>query len=371
MRFSRKGIGGSNPLVSAEIYFVKEWMDMSKPGDVMLREIAEIPRVLIDLVAHMQAEQVASELFDTQRFDSVVILARGTSDNAGHFLKYLIETKMGLPCALASPSAATMYSAEFHYEKTLLIAISQSGQSEDLLSFARAAKQGGAYLLSITNKDDSPLANIADVHIPILAGPELAVPATKTYVAQLMASYLLVMKWIKKTPHSEEIIKSSRKTVTLDKEIHDFADKINITNPIYILGRGFSYPNAKEFALKLQETCLIPVQGMSTSDFLHGPIASLDSRSQVIFISPQHLPAKSFGEAPDRVRQITNRIFWIGQNSDSYASDSVLITPRCSSEISASVADAVAFQRVTQRIATRNGLDPDRPKGLSKVTITR
>ena len=307
MRFSRKGIGGSNPLVSAQKIIFKEWMDKTKPGEVMLGKIAESPRVLRDISANLQSEKIAPNLFKTPQFNSVVILARGSSNNAGHFLKYLIEIKMELPCAQASPSATTMSPTKFCFEKTLVIAISQSGQSEDLLAFARAAKKGGAFFLAVINKEDSSLAKLSDVHHPIFAGRELAVPATKSYVGQLMVSYLLVMQWIHETPQSEDIAARAERLVAQDKEINDFADKINIQNPIYILRRGFSYPNAKEFALKIQETCLIPIQGMSTSDFLHGAIASLSTESQVI--SPQHLPQDLFGEAPDRVHTVTNRVF--------------------------------------------------------------
>jgi glutamine---fructose-6-phosphate transaminase (isomerizing) len=346
-------------------------MNMTTRGEVMLREIAEIPRVLSDIASHMRTESAASSLFDLKKFSSVVILARGTSDNAGHFLKYLIETKMGLPCALASPSAATMYPTNFHYKETLVVAISQSGRSEDLLAFARAAKDGGGYLLSITNDKESPLAKLSDIHIPVLAGPELAVPATKSYVGQLMISYLLTMQWAKQTYEVNEVISGAAEILAQEEKIAEFASKIDINKPLYVLGRGFSYPNAKEFALKLQETSLIPVQGMSSSDFLHGPIASLHESSQVVFMAPHHLPAESFGETPDRVRAITNQVFWIGQGPTNSATDVVLNTPRASSEVTGSIVDAIAFQKLTQKIALNNGLDPDSPRGLSKVTITR
>ncbi len=343
---------------------------MSKPGAVMLSEIAEIPQMLDGISSAMEKNQSAKELYRTHNFTNVVILARGTSDNAAHYLKYLLETQMGLPVGLASPSAATMYSPKFHYEKTLLIAISQSGQSTDLISFAKAAKNGGAYLLSITNAPDSPLAKLSDLHLPIHAGPELAVPATKSYVGQLMVSYLLVMMWSDQKPDTQSII-SAAKEISADQDTYiDFAKNIKLEKPIYVLGRGFSYPNAKEFALKLQETCLIPVQGMSSSDFLHGPIASLNSEAQVVFIASQHLPESSFGEAPNRVRAVTGRVFWIGNPTQASGGDIVLKTAPNGSELTASITDAIAFQKITHHLATTNGLNPDTPEGLSKVTIT-
>lgn len=344
---------------------------MTQAGEVMMREISEIPRMLRDIDTAMSHNQVAKDLFKNYSFDSVIILARGTSDNAGHYLKYLLETQLGLPVGLASPSAATMYPTKFKYQKCLLIAISQSGQSTDLLTFAKAAQAGGGYLLSITNDETSPLARLSDLHIPIYAGPELAVPATKSYVGQLMVSYLLTMAWVGKSPDSNSIINSAAAIVSDAENSKKFANQLDLAKPIYVLGRGFSYPNAKEFALKLQETCLIPVQGMSSSDFLHGPIASLNHQAQVIFISPQHLPKESFGEAPSRVRAISGKVFWIGKPDQATSEDMTLQSPDNSSELTASISDAVAFQKVTHHLAVSNGLNPDSPEGLSKVTITR
>lgn len=344
---------------------------MTNPGEVMLREISEIPRMLGDIADAMSANQEATELFAKHNFDSVIILARGTSDNAGHYLKYLLETQLGLPVGLASPSAATMYPTAFKYQNCLLIAISQSGQSTDLLSFAKAAQAGGGYLLSITNDENSPLAKLSNLHLSIFAGPELAVPATKSYVGQLMVSYLLVSAWAGKSPETKAIIDAAREVLADQVEYRSFARNIDISKPVYVLGRGFSYPNAKEFALKLQETCLIPVQGMSSSDFLHGPIASLNSDAQVVFIAPEYLPKESFGEAPARVRAVVGKVLWIGNPNHSEPGDVVLRTAHNTSELTASISDAVAFQKITHELAITNGLNPDSPEGLSKVTITR
>lgn len=344
---------------------------MSVPGQVMLREISEIPRMLGDIANAMSCNQSAKNLLRDRNFDSVIILARGTSDNAGHYLKYLLETQLGLPVGLASPSAATMYPTSFKYQNCLLIAISQSGQSTDLLTFAKAAQAGGGYLLSITNDENSPLAKLSDLHLAIFAGPELAVPATKSYVGQLMVSYLLTMAWANKSPDVDSIIYAASSIVDDQSDYKSFAKHLDISKPIYVLGRGFSYPNAKEFALKLQETCLIPVQGMSSSDFLHGPIASLNSEAQVVFIASEHLPKESFGEAPQRVRNVTGRVLWIGNPAVTSNEDVVLKTPQTPSELTASISDAVAFQKITHELATSNGLNPDSPEGLSKVTITR
>jgi len=344
---------------------------MNKPGEIMLREISEIPEMLVRIAARFQENREAATVLDSKKFHSVVLLARGTSDNAAHYLKYLIETKLGLPCGLASPSAATMYSTPFHYANTLVVAISQSGQSSDLLAFAQAAKDGGGYVLAITNDENSPLAQLSNLHIDIAAGPEIAVPATKSYVGQLFISFLLASVWNKEKLDVSGIFSAAKESAQSDSKVKKFADEIDIKRPIYILGRGFSYPNAKEFALKLQETCLIPVQGMSSSDFLHGPIASLHENSQVIFLAPHHLPKNSFGEAPERVRAITGKVFWIGSTELAQNGDLSIETPYSDSETKACLSDAIIFQKITHNLAVSNNLDPDSPRGLSKVTITR
>jgi glucosamine--fructose-6-phosphate aminotransferase (isomerizing) len=344
---------------------------MNHSGDVMLSEICETPYILRNLANYFNSNVSAQNLFKTHDFQSVIILARGTSDNAAHFLKYLIEIKLGLPVGLASPSAATMYSAQFKYQKTLVVALSQSGQSADLIAFAEAAKAGSGYLLSITNAPGSPLAQISDLHIPINAGPELAVPATKSYVGQLFLSFLLVNAWSENAVNIDQLISSAENWCESTSKIDNFAAALDIKKPIYVLGRGYSYPNAKEFALKLQETSLIPVQGMSSSDFLHGPIASLHSDSQVIFMAPIGTPKDSFGEAPARTREITGKVFWVGTSDLAKENDLVLQGKSTETEVEAAIADAVAFQLITHKVATMNGLNPDSPRGLNKVTITR
>jgi glutamine---fructose-6-phosphate transaminase (isomerizing) len=336
----------------------------------MDQEIKEIPQVLRRITDANLEKSIKEGISDFSKFHSVMILARGTSDNAAHFLKYLIETKVGLPCGLASPSAATMYQAKFDYKGVLLVSISQSGRSTDLITFAEKARAGGAFLVSITNDDQSPLAQLADLHLSLHAGPELAVPATKSYIAQLAISYLFINTWIGIPAHFNELVTSIERVVLDQSEYLDFAKKIDTARPLYILGRGFSYPNAKEFALKLQETSLIPVQGMSSSDFLHGPIASLSSESQVIFVSPEHSPAGLFGDAPERVRAITQSVFWLGRAGLNLASEPSISGGASSDEVTASIIDAVIFQKVTHYLAVSRGLDPDSPEGLSKVTIT-
>jgi len=179
---------------------------MKQLGAIMSSEIAETPKTFSAILENSSAFDSVKDVLVEQKILSVLILARGTSDNAAHYLKYLIETQIGLPVGLTSPSSVTVYKSELKYKNTLVIAISQSGQSPDLVHFATAARDASAYVISMTNDDSSPLAKIAHNHFSLMAGPELAVAATKSYNAQLLVSYLLVCAWTGKEVNGAKIV---------------------------------------------------------------------------------------------------------------------------------------------------------------------
>ena len=318
----------------------------------------------------MQDTREMSEVFSQGETQSVLILARGTSDNAAHFLKYLIETKLGLPCGLTSPSSVTVYKSTLHVKGTLVIAISQSGQSPDLVQFATAARKSGARLIAMTNDSHSPLAELAHLHLSLQAGPELAVAATKTYSAQLLTCYLLVAAWAQFPTHGTQIVDESQRLVadvTLVAEAVAVCDR---AEEIVVLGRGFAYPNARELALKIQETSEISVQGLSTADYLHGPISALKRKTQVFIVAPSHMPSGSIEEAVAKIRPQVDRIFWVGNGGMPQGSDIVIAGANCEDEISTSIVDAISVQRFALEFAKKSGFDPDAPQGLSKVTRT-
>ena len=343
---------------------------MKQLGAIMSSEIAETPKVFKAILDNQAAFDAVKDVLTTQNIQSVLILARGTSDNAAHYLKYLIETQIGLPVGLTSPSSVTIYNAQLKYKNTLVVAISQSGQSPDLVHFATAAREASAYVISMTNDDSSPLAKIAHHHFSLLAGPELAVAATKSYNAQLLVSYLLVCAWTGKSVNSAQLIAQAER-IAVDKDL--VADAVVHTSrdhEIVILGRGFAYPNAREAALKIQETCKISVQGLSTADYLHGPISALTSNTQVFIVAPQHMPAESIVEATTKIRKTAHRIFWIGNGGTPAGDDIVLAGSHCDDEITSTLVDAMVLQRFALEFAVASGFDPDAPEGLSKVTLT-
>ena len=340
-------------------------------GDIMRSEIEEIPSVFETILSHVDEITGAADLVKSREINSVLILARGTSDNAAHFLKYLIETQLGLPVGLTSASSVTIYNATLHFKNCLLVALSQSGQSPDLVAYAQAAKNAGALLISMTNSSESPLAKAADSHLSLHAGPELAVAASKSYAAELFASYLFVRGWQGESHNADGLPAIVRKNLTVNLE--EAIAQASLANEIVILGRGFSYPNAREAALKIQETCKVSVQGLSAADYLHGPISALTSKTQVCLMTPAHNPSQAMQAAVDRVREAGAKIFWFGSGG-APESDEIVVgdsSIQTTDEILASIADAALLQRFALELCVKNGLDPDKPEGLTKVTLTR
>ena len=337
----------------------------------MYEEISETPDVFSRLINSEAQFQKAAEKIKARNITNVIILARGTSDNAGHYLKFLIEVKLGLPVGLASPSSVSIYGAKVDFKDTLVIALSQSGRSPDLITFASAAKEGKALLITMTNNSDSPLANVGDLHIDLSAGLEVAVAATKSYSAELLASLLLVDSWIgNMSAGRSHLVDSSRECIANLGEVDSFAKSLDANREIVVIGRGYAYANAKELALKIQETSYIPVQGMSSADYQHGPIATLNSDSQVIVLSPSGMPKKALEDSMVRIRQSEPEIIWLGINELALNKERVLKGSNQAKEEESTIIDAALIQYLTLGFAVKNGFNPDSPAGLSKVTKT-
>ena len=337
----------------------------------MFSEISETPDVFSRLINSEAQFQQAAEKIKARNITNVIILARGTSDNAGHYLKFLIEVKLGLPVGLASPSSVSIYGAKVDFKDTLVIALSQSGRSPDLITFASAAKEGKALLITMTNNSDSPLANVGDLHIDLSAGLEVAVAATKSYSAELLASLLLVDSWIgNMSAGRSHLVVSSRECIANLGEVDSFANSLDAKREIVVIGRGYAYANAKELALKIQETSYIPVQGMSSADYQHGPIATLNSDSQVIVLSPSGMPKKALEDSMVRIRQSEPEIIWLGSNELALNKERVIKGSNQAKEEESTIIDAALIQYLTLGFAVKNGFNPDSPAGLSKVTKT-
>ena len=336
----------------------------------MRSEIAEIPAVFQRLANQIPAITKEISALSLTNIDSVILVARGTSDNAALFLKYLIETKIGIPCGLASPSVVTIYKSTLKFKNCLVIGISQSGQSPDIVTYTKAAKAGGAKSISLTNDPESPLAKATDLHLYLEAGAEKAVAATKSYSAELLLSYILVSAWAKQSVNLDSLISVTQQSVDnlakVEEVVKSFDHKYGITT----MGRGFSYANAQECALKIQETLKIPVSSFSSADYLHGPISSLSANSRVIFTAPSGVSVDSMQTTVNRIREITKNIYWIGNGFAINAGEVSIGGASGLSEEESVISDSVVLQQFAMALAVKNNLNPDAPVGLLKVTQT-
>ena len=339
-------------------------------GVIMRAEIEEIPAVFtrIKKSAPEMATQISHLPLDD--IDSVILVARGTSDNAALYLKYLIETKIGIPCGLASPSVVSIYGAKLRYKNVLVIALSQSGQSPDLVGYCQAARDGGATVLAVTNDPESPLAKGAHCHLYLHAGPEKAVAATKSYSAELLVSRVFVAVWSGESINFDTIIDQARKVLEQAPQIRGIAENFDYGRGVTTMGRGYAYANTQECALKIQETVKIPVASFSSADYLHGPISSLHSDSRVIFFAPTGIAESAMSATVQRIREITRHIYWIGAGFARNQNETYLGGSQDLSEIDAVIVDSVLLQLFALFLAISSGKNPDAPIGLAKVTKT-
>jgi glucosamine--fructose-6-phosphate aminotransferase (isomerizing) len=339
-------------------------------GEIMRSEIAQTPEVFHNLSKKISDYQSLINQLNLSRIQSVILVARGTSDNAALFLKYLVETKVGIPCSLASPSVVTIYKSKLKLINSLVIAVSQSGQSPDIIAYTNAAKAGGALTLSMTNDPSSPLAKATDLHLYIEAGVEKAVAATKSYSAQLLLSYIFVSIWVNEKIDLSKLIRETKVQVENIAAVGKVVDNFDHKHGVTIMGRGFAYANAHEAALKIQETLKVPVASFSSADYLHGPISSLTQNSRVILLSPGNSIHESISATVEKTREITNNIYWIGTGFKKSGNEVLIGGSTGLSEAESVIADAVVLQQFAMLLAIKNSLNPDAPIGLLKVTQT-
>jgi len=339
-------------------------------GTIMRSEIEEIPAVFERIKS--QSVQMHTEVsqLPLSSIDSVILVARGTSDNAALYLKYLIETKVGIPCGLASPSVVSVYGAKLRFKNVLVIALSQSGQSPDLVGYCTAARQGGATVVAMTNDQTSPLAQSAHCHLYLQAGPEKAVAATKSYSAQLLVARLFVAAWSGEVLNFDAIIAEGKHMLEQSGQVKTLAEKFKFNDGVTAMGRGFAYANAHETALKIQETLKIPVASFSSADYLHGPISSLHDQSRVIFLAPHGIAESAMSSTVARIREITTHIYWIGTGFTRTPHEILIGGSTGLSEIDSVIVDSIVLQFFALFLAINAGKNPDAPVGLAKVTKT-
>jgi glucosamine--fructose-6-phosphate aminotransferase (isomerizing) len=346
-----------------------------QPGRIMSGEMAEQPGVLRRILEEgapairATARAVAAR---SPRF--VLLTARGTSDHAALYAKYLLEIRLGLPCGLTSMSTTTAYGAKPDLTDVLVITVSQSGGSPDLVASTRAAREAGAVTLAVTNNADSPLAAVSEHHVDILAGPEKALPATKTYTASLLALYLFVegLRGDDGAGAARAVPGLAARVLDRRPEVHSLAGRYRFAERMVITSRGYGYPTAKEAALKLMETSYIPALAYSGADLLHGPLAMVDNISPVIAVVPDGKGGAALQPVLDRLRGRGADLVVIGPRPQVEAASAgfVLPTEGLPEELQP-ILEILPLQLLAHEVAIARGQDPDAPRALAKVTETR
>lgn len=312
----------------------------------------------------------------------IVLVARGTSDNAAHFGRYLLEITTGIPVSLAAPSVLTLYKARLDLKNALVVAISQSGESTDTNFVLQHARELGALTVGITNNVHSTLARLPAHRILIRAGTERSVAATKTYTGQLMVLYLLAQALGApiQTDDLRRVSEWAEAALELEPEVQERAERYRFMEEAVVAGRGFNYPSALEFALKLKETCYVMAEGFSSADFLHGPIAVVEPSFCLFVFAPAGVTwpsLKKMLEGLDRLKAETLVITDQGNAAAVKAARRAVCVPAdlrrpapLPEDVYSPIPYAIPAQLFTAHLAAEKGLDPDRPRTLSKVTQT-
>jgi glucosamine--fructose-6-phosphate aminotransferase (isomerizing) len=305
-----------------------------------------------------------------------MIAARGTSDHAAVYATYLLAAFNGLPVALATPSLYTWYRQSPKLGNALVIGISQSGQSEDIVEVLAEAKRQGAVTAAVTNEPGSPLSASVDHVLPLGAGPERAVAATKTYTSTLAVLALLSAElegdaerlgWLDRLPVLvADTIERCTEPAQAAARVHAGMDRC------VILSRGFNYATALEIALKMKELAYVTTVPYSSADFMHGPVAILEPGYPVLLVAPSGELAPQLAALVPGLRARGAEVIAIGNTGEvlDAAGTRLPIAPALPEWLSP-LAAVVPGQMLAAGLAVAKGWDPDHPRGLSKVTITR
>lgn len=341
-------------------------------GALMTAEIAEQPEMFARILAAGAArirDVAAAVRAREPRF--VLLVARGTSDHAALYAKYLIETRLGLPAGLVSPSATTVYGGRAVMRDVLMLAVSQSGGSPDITEPVVRAREGGAITVAVTNAPGSPLASAADYHLDVLAGPERAVAATKSYTAELLTLFLLVEALREATGDEASIVpEKAREALAQERQVADLAVRYRFAEQLVVTARGYNYPTAREIALKLMETSYLVAHAFSGADLLHGPLAMIDRGFPVIAVVPEGPGGDALLPVLQRLRERNADTFVLGTPGAIALGAVGLRLPDNVPEALTPMLAILPMQQFAWHLARLRGGDPDAPRGLQKVTET-
>ena len=349
------------PLIDAEKTLM--FAEAAEGGAAVQRFLSHNKAALVRLGAHLKAHPPRS----------VTTVARGSSDHAATYGKYLIETFLGVPTSTAAMSVSSIYAAPVVAEESLCIAISQSGRSPDMLATVEAHRKAGAYVVALVNDETSPLAALADELLPLCAGPEKSVAATKSYIASLGALAAIVASW------------SDDKALT--DGLHDLPAQLNAAyqldwtpalpvlqsaRNLFVIGRGYGFAVAQEAALKLKETCALHAEAFSSAEVKHGPMAIINDGFPILGFATSDTAGDGVREAAQEFAARGASVLLANPSGPlaGAISNTVHLPALLSVPALEPILQIQSFYRLANSLSVARGLDPDSPPHLNKVTKT-
>ncbi len=341
----------------------------------LYQEIHQQPDVIRKLITHKQPaiEELVKQI-KKRKIKQVFIAARGTSDNAGRYAQYLLGSHNRMIVSLAAPSLFTIYQTPPDLRNTLVLGISQSGKSPDIVSVVKEGTTQGALTAAITNQTPSDLSRAADISIDLQAGEEISLAATKTYTAQLTLLAILSNQLDPMENFWEELVGLPDKVedvFQVEEQVRKLVVRYRYMKNCVVIGRGFNYASAYEFSLKLKELTYTISEPYSSSDFLHGPIAVVDRGFPVFLIAPD---GKMVGESETLINLIRNRqgevVLLSNDEKLLNLSDQSIAIPSQIPEWLSPIPAIIPAQMFAMYLAEARSIDVDNPRGLKKVTET-
>jgi glucosamine--fructose-6-phosphate aminotransferase (isomerizing) len=341
---------------------------------LMLKEIHQQPEVLARMIKE-ETPHISrfARFLSSRNIRLIVLVARGSSDNAALFGKYLLEITSGIPVSHAAPSVQTLYHSKLQMNNTLVVGVSQSGEGTDINWVLQDSKKQGAYTLGITNEPNSTMSGLVDEVFLIRAGKERSVAATKTYTGQILMFYLLsaALQGGKGLGKLERIPALAAESLKLEGHIASMVERYRFMNRCIVVGRGLNYANAYELSIKLMETCYIVCERFSSADFLHGPVAMVEQDFPVILFAPSGKTLKDILSLTRQLKKLKAETIVISSEPSilKWATRAIRIPQRVE-EFLTPIPYIVPGQIFAALLAEIKGLSPDKPRSLRKVTRT-
>ena len=340
----------------------------------MLKEIAEQPETLErTIVAERSKIEKLGKFLKDRDIDLIVLVARGSSDNAALFGRYLLEITTGIPVSLSAPSVHTLYQSKLKLQRALVIGVSQSGEGEDINLVLKNARNCGAHTVGITNEPASSMAGLVDEILVMRGGRERSVAATKTFTGQMLLFYMLAAELgeSQRKLNYEAIPDFAAQALEQKPAILELVQRYVFMENCVVVGRGLAYANAYELALKLMETCYVVAERFSSADFLHGPLAMVERHFPVILFAPPGVMLPGVKDLIRRLQELHADTLAITADLEAASlCRRAVIMPREIDEFLAPIPYIIPGQLFAALLAEAKGLDPDAPRSLSKVTRT-